>query len=653
MELFFLYNCIFLLVLYVTGSLILFVLNRKPSKPYSALFTQIMVGIIFYVVLFSIIKTTGNTINLGFILMAIPMILSLNPQFISERRHPSNYFAISKEVILTSVVLLITIFTICYWSISEPGFTIPVIPDTDYVYYSRISDYLNRFGIESGIPDYIHPEQNNVVPYHYFELWFNAILINITGALSILLQQLSVHVILNLLLCTGFLAICENYTRVGLREKLFSILFLFFNGLVFYYYPEKLLHPNYAMFLTNVITTQKSAVVLLFLLAALLFFINQKPEQAIYSLLALPICSINTAPATFVSVFAWIILSFFCRSGNQNLIRTGVFTVCLLIFFVLFYALNNNPVVISSFSDWTSLKNIYHQQPVTLISFLNRIGKSILQLIYIFSPFLLIMTIYYKTILSGIFKKTEIWLPVFLVLSSIMAWSAMSPLLDSIQLFTNLSIPLVNLILFILFHFLLFKTNRKSVQTLLFCFFFIWIAVNIKNTVESRIRSKIEYKQTYSAGYLSEVHIHLPKTGTIGGILFSPDHLKNLSSAELFIFCKKLDAFGYRNFLSGMRNGLDVVALHEKNEIPLSADPAIRIQEESLLEKQHFQQFIKEQKQKKTYFRTDQSRIEFINSMDIHYLFVSPGTLIDSTLQQLIISKVTDSLSGEMFLVLR
>ncbi len=261
--------------LYCIGSLVLFLLKKQPEKEYTRVFSKVLIGMVLFVVIYSIAKTCVKTINIGFLILLPFFILFLKTSPFSNSTFLIDYFKISGRVLVTIFSFMLLLFLYKTWFLIDSNYNYPLVPNVDYVFYSRMSDYFNATGNESTFLDYIQPDQNHPLPYHYFEIWFNAGITDFTNELSVLCQELSCHILFNVLICIGFLSIAETYTKITWRENLCALLLLFFNGLLFYFYPEKLLHSEPSMFLFNALTLPKTAIVYLFLIASLLFMIHK------------------------------------------------------------------------------------------------------------------------------------------------------------------------------------------------------------------------------------------------------------------------------------------------------------------------------------------------------------------------------------------
>ena len=212
-------NASIIYLLFLIGQFVsplLFLGNPRQGK-ISNLFHSALSGMILVVVVYSVFKTWGITINWLFIIV------------------PGCYFFLFKRGYLLGLykgfkiklkpdnigLLILTLFLV---SLGTFCFMLPASIENDVIYYSQISDALR----EGSSENYYHHYNevlgiSGVTLYHYFELWLTSVLSEFLPFSTIILLKYCTYSVLKVLILLGAMSLFERLNKV----RWYYLLFLF------------------------------------------------------------------------------------------------------------------------------------------------------------------------------------------------------------------------------------------------------------------------------------------------------------------------------------------------------------------------------------------------------------------------------------------
>ena len=132
--------------------------------------------LIIIIFLVATIKTKGKTIMIFLIIPVCVLLNDLKSNSIQQNKDlivKKNIFSQVLLILLGSLFILSVFF---YKYYNTPYY---VLPHIDYIQYSKLSAFIWNTTIENFNIDYINTKTAGVAPYHYFEIWLNAILAKI------------------------------------------------------------------------------------------------------------------------------------------------------------------------------------------------------------------------------------------------------------------------------------------------------------------------------------------------------------------------------------------------------------------------------------------------------------------------------------------
>ena len=639
---------IFISIFYLLGSLALFLAKSKTEDDYTDLFIKLLIGLSSISIFYALYKTQANTIFLGvFIVIIFALKTFKKPELFTLKEA----FSIKPKILIEFIAVFSFSFLFsCYFLFIDNNQIGSVY--LDYIYFANLSDFLNFSGTESSYIDYFSAT-NKPQPYHYFEIWLNALLSKVSGISSVLTQQFVAHSIFFVLVFLGFKA---SLLKLNVSTKIATaaaLMLPFFHGLVFTnYYPTKLLHPHYEIFLTNAITEPKLYPVYLFFIAAILAFLYERTLLALLILLVLPLVSIVVAPGIILGLIIFSITLVFFKQPKLPPIKILAATVLIAAFLFLFYYLNQTfhddnykvghhfqedsliQKIVNVFSDFDNIQTLINIQ-----------AKTFLQEFYLyFVPFFAIVFIFVRA------KKRMLTIPfllfIILFFSFTFSWAFMDKMVDSSQLYTVAANPLINIVVIMLFLYAITLISKATYRNILTVFMLFLYVFPVYRTIEILAKRKTQSAAEYSLEYKNTVSAIVKERGLHGGFITNP-------KIHHGIIEQSLSASAHRYFMSYVKNQINVVPLHHFSEFIYSGDSNLKLAAENMQRETLFSKFLEKQKAENKFSDISQTRIDFINEYKLEFLFATRYAKIDSTLFKRAENIIADSKSGELFILLK
>jgi hypothetical protein len=234
----------------------------------------------------------------------------------------------------------------------------PYFYDLDY--YAKLSQYLN-LGYENGFLEYNFFKYIAPSPYHYFELWTNAMFYKIYGLNAVVFYMISMPMIFCTLIFTALLAILEVRKKITPTYILLAFIGLLLVDVVPYLteiFPvirNGVARLNYPKFLP----------IYLFLLASVVLYMYRRKQEAYYVLLSIPILNIISTFAVWGSIGIFLLIDTYKKHTVSWKYWLPFLSVVLLYFI---YVLQS-PTLASSYREsfhWGLLR-LYITQPIVYL----------------------------------------------------------------------------------------------------------------------------------------------------------------------------------------------------------------------------------------------------------------------------------------------
>lgn len=605
-----------ILIFYLIGSLLKNVLKLKEPFNYTSLFSNLLIGVVAFTTTTAIVATSGKTILSLIVLLFVPLFWGYRSFFAKKEQcsqQPS--LLVNKKILLAHTFLALNIIFFVRYSTIHSESNILSLPHPDYLLYARLSYFLLHTGIEHVLTNPVLPP-DGVTPYHYFENWLNAGIAFISN--NNYLQNLML-VVFPLLIFTTWLGICAVLEKLPV-SKVFIPLWAFLGTLVMglylpFLYDQFEFLQRMRIFARNEWNYHKLSVIYVFLLASILAFIQNKKYLAYLLLLSLPVFYTTTAPAIFGGLFLYSLLLFF-RKQKQEAIGVLVHTFVVAIFLKGFYLF-----FVSKSMDTTPLIMI-EKLLGDVRTKINIIGGAILHLsiLYIFT--LPILWLSRKELLFCLKEKTFISLAFLLPAVGLGSWALYSFNIDAVQIFSNIAIPLINILLILL---IAYQGSKK--KTLSYVYIAV-ILVSFSFTIsEIRVKNNVENSQ------LEVLKSNLEHTNLFGVSWREPKEFLN-------IFHKNTNFNMLGNYLTTLFSEAFVVELNV-HQTPVDSNSRYAHSEIAMIKNSPFYRYTEKQKKEGKFTGLEQSHLDFIKEFNIKFLITSKDTQLPTHLQKLVTKELT------------
>jgi hypothetical protein len=355
---------LFLIVMYLVGSLLSFVSNANQRSIHplnsSDLFRKLFAGLLFFSSAYAIITTSGQTSLLPGPLLAF--FLVKNKANVLSERIPWRTYCF---LLVLTLILYTAVFFSKYISLSSEQVSY-VAGDT--MFYARASEWMNFSQTENVSLDILGQLKEIREPYHYGDLWTAAFIQRLSGIHPMNALVFISYPLLLLIAVTGFWSWMRMHFPGKERLVLLASSFVvFLSGLALLYpknliegdsfsyhllfYP-KLIYP--AILISGLalsIKSKRTDLLLLFVTCTAILFISIAPAiiggaflvWLFYKLLKAEQFSNPGIPASILTLvsFAWLFFYYYGNTGDATSLSFDpsfafrIFAGGLLQFFVL------------------------------------------------------------------------------------------------------------------------------------------------------------------------------------------------------------------------------------------------------------------------------------------------------------------------------
>jgi len=466
---------------YLLGSVLLKFSKIEISNRPSNFFIKIVLGILFIVPLYALLKTNGNSILLG-----IPLLYFI-AWFYNNGKKTDYSFDWKLLLGLFGIQLIfLLLFRFIVFPYEE------LIPN-DFLFYGAISDYLSQFGYENSSMNIFNPE--GVKIYHYFNEWFAAIfsdILDLPGSLSLVFI---IYPFVYSLMFIGVWAIVTLFKPKWSNLKVLVAVILFFLVNQFWggaSVPSVMeikgisFRPASLFLTANYI---KLSILIVLFLAAIIFYKTKNYSFLYFSLLIMPFKWATTLFGIFGGLILYAIY-FFVKQKKINY-SLLIQLIAAIIFFFSFYKVNS--LIFPSNTESSSHSNLiftFLDIKEALLIF----PKIIVSRLFYFSLFLLILVLNWKKLME-LYKQKEFKLKQYVLIFLMFFSSAMFGnmifhfQLDSDQIFGNI----IDNVFLKVISFLLIVYTLDSVRTKAVIFIFLFMNVVQFNVYLKEKSSRIDY----------------------------------------------------------------------------------------------------------------------------------------------------------------
>lgn len=625
---------------------------------------QVMLGLVSTVLFYSILKSGGKTFNLAII--PIMIIGYLESKRIAE---PNSLKAFGWKDNLPGVMpvvlslLSLSSYVVFKYMENHIGGPLPWVPTlgADYVQHSLISDALSMVGIENKFaPEVVMDTKfQGLFPYHYFDLWLNALITELSGKNGFVSLQLVTYPLVTVTGYLGILSIWETQRKVNVWIALFSMFLVCFGALHFDMYNaiKYLSKEHYRLnhFGENALTMPKVLQYLPFATAFVVLLIK-KYYRAAFLVLTLLIMVYFSALVMFGLLGAFMLVNLIrpIWVERKEAIIIGVNAFVPLLVFMGVYLLMSEGI--GGTRDSFDLKLTDASYLRTRI---NILGLSTIQIGVMYVPYLLsILIMATGAGIKNVMNKTTLLLLMLALLVyavGVSGWVLALESVDGMQLVGN-NMPIANMLLlgFTMVVFNTALTVQKSklglvLGSVIFASCLLYVTVN---DLDELIEGKYIARK-HSLNYLQSIANEFSGEKELIGAYLKGD--EEYLDPQYSVAHKISQSFKLDLYTATMEQYYSSVNL-SVFDIPYS-DPEKKAldfkREKNAIEATLFYLFVSEQKADGTFVSIAQSQVDFVKKYDLRYLVVTRSALVPNELEAIVERVYLDEDTQERFMVLK
>jgi len=638
------------LLLYSIGNIIYRLLIKEPYTGYSRLFVKLFIGLFSIITVYSIIKTSGITINTGLILISVFILLSSrNKNWAVNKTGFKQQEVKDLKLILYSLPLMIIFFGWRYYCLYSTYAEIPVSYISDTLNHCIRAMFINQTGLETANVNYYFPT-DGVDPYHYFEAWAVAVFGSLFNLNFWVAAQIIVIPLFNIIIVTGVIGMAEKWTKNYL-------VFLLCLGSVFFgaYYFEQLETLKYLKhtysFGSNAFdeywVMKLSVVYLIVLMFIHLIYNKGTLVLSMIILLSLPILTITLAPTMLIIITIILLLLILFQKKSKIKIP----------FYVIFYPFIVGLYVLLFYKVFGPTKEFIEKPGLNILSDLKSfdiikhrifIGlEKIVQMFVLYAPYIItvfLLFLYKHVKIKSFFTDQRIFVIVMFFIigipGSILSWLIFFNLFGSSQFFFYTMLPFLNIVSFLVLIYGLvkisFKPIKYSIALLIILSFFLFF--NRSYNIYHKFRKS--WFDKYTVEYINETTREISLLANIKGLkLEHPQELSKFNDASSFI----------AGFIFAGINGsnLTSITMGEMYHNKIFPSP----EAEMFLEKAPFSMYIDKLKKEGKFVDLNTATISFIKTYKIRYMFISSYREIPAEITIITRKQIIDSKSGVKLLI--
>jgi hypothetical protein len=638
---------------------------------YSKVFIKILSGVFFCVTGYSLWKTSGKTINLAivlvfcFLLWELRQYVGRNKQAICITVAPEEEMAGSGSWFRKLLPLLPVSLGIYTWFAclilhfhGEFRFILNCNPGASYfdkIYYSNISLMLGQTGQENRflVQNMLSPAYHGMEPYHYFELWLNALFTVPFHTLNFVSLYLLTYPFLTILIVLGMVALVERITRISFLVWISCLAFLFVGGL---YFHDIFVESPFLIGSGEApmeFSGEKFSVHYSILLACMLFYVSGYIPLAITSILFLPVMSIGSMPGVVSGITVFLVISVIMkRITKMEFLRLFGYLAGLLLFIAWIYShwgvTAMSPYMhkqLVDYMDWAG--EGFRSLKIFLVELVYRIIRIPLITILLYAPFLGIAGLWFFQKIKNDSSRSILYLSLLIYAGSLLAYGTFYKFFDASQFYSN-NYTFLHVVLMVgLIHYFFTPSSGR-----------LYLPVVRKSLLFGMIlllSVKAVYAFTAHRKYID------PSNGSYSEKYLLDIQNMNQGKKERALVAAlqvedsyDLDKSGVScPYLVYMPQFYPCVTMNDLKNPAWNTDPdEARFQQEAVKHAAFFQ-FVEAQKRNHRFVSFEQSQVDFLDHFHFQYLVIAKGVALGEPLKSRIGKCLTDEVSGERFVELK
>lgn len=653
------------ILLFISGRIILCFLAPliKVSGFYQKIFFSLALGVFSTVIISSIVVTHFITISSGFLLISLFLIYELF-KFRSEKNEIFTIKSLEenhsnkKNVFKISGLILLSLFFYSWQAVMIfKGGAFPfIVPEHDYVFYADLFEMIWKTGQENTYQsgNLISEKFFGIIPYHYFEMWLGAFFSSFYNIENLLSMQLITIPVFFFMMAVSIFSVAESFAIITILKQIVILPLLFIGGIPFI--PDH--SSGYFQWVTNIespLFIEKAAHYYWIAMIGFLFILNNSFMLCFIVFISIIFVSGTTIPAIFSGGALFLLVSFILKIQNRGeLKKEAVYFALSILFFCAFYFVFGNSKFsfkvihpLLYYTDLSPVLNIgfdFFTLKVMIVELIVRIYKTPFEILLVILPFILSIILLQKMEIKklNLFKLPFVFI-CCIYISSLICYGVFYKMWDSVQFCENIYFFILSFLsVVIIFSIVEPITLVKKISIVsLLVIFIIKISIYLYN----RNLQRSIHKNIYSDEYLLEISSSKNENNQLGVFFRSQPDSERVTGRNSQI---EMRIGGYTDFFPQFSQTVDL-SLIEMTNWDVGRWGEL---EQAIVKTSTFYQYVEDQKRKNKYKSIAQSQVDFIDDHGIKYVIVSKNAKMNPLIEERAIKVISDSKSGERFLIL-
>ncbi len=649
-----------LAISYLLGMVTLQVARFRGGERYFRLFLALTTGLTLLISTYALFVSRGLTILMPVLGLMVALVVGMRTRFSTAEGALQDAGLVDDEdlantsgswqplgVLLATALLL---FGIRFGLLYDAKSPFLLTPFQDYIFYGRLSMPLNQLGLETRSLEQFYPQFLQRDPYHYYELWLNALLVRLSGQPAVWCLYLSTYTVMTTVVYAGFRALLAHFGWRGAWAAALALLLFSVSGV---YWPAFEHHPFASggryVAISLLLLEPKLCAIYIFLLLSVLVLLQRRWRAGALALAVLPLVFVTTLPAVAGGLVA-LGVGLRRQLSKWRLLGLLVPLVMALVYMAVFYGLQPAAYHFPTATGTSLAAQLPHLSELrTLINIFA--GTLINVALYVGPYVLLLLMIGWGYFRAG-WQRWPYSITILVVGFAIVAVVGAAArtlavhLPDSYQLLGNILPPFIAVVVGgILAMLLTTAGNGRRALALVGLLALAW--VNHRRLLTGN--HSMHGITRFSPAFLQQVRSALGQTSKKGGFMLADadyETVYNLTS----------DTFTCGTYVSNFTNDYALVSLsaldiaHPGTDLRFTTDTTAAT---AYIGTSSFVRFVKMNALRGRHWPKDSAQYQFVVQQKLGFLCVAPAAVLPATLQPLVQHEYRDSLSGEKFFVLK
>ncbi|MBO0357387.1 hypothetical protein J0X19_05475 [Hymenobacter sp. BT186] len=524
-------------------------------------------------------------------------------------------------------------------------------PFQDYVFYARLTTPLTLRGVETNSLEVLYPQFLAPYPYHYLEIWWNALLVQLTGLPSVWCMFLCAFSVMITIVGVGFAAIFAHFGLPSRWLLVLAVLFLTVTGVVWPFLQHISLVQNGALLSSLLLPLQpKLAPVYWFMLLGTALLLSRQYVAAAVALAIVAVVFVAAAPVVGAGV---VVVALYLWRTQQLRLKESMAMVAPVVLagacIVLFYGLQPAAYTLPGTGEHALLQAVMPRlaEARTLIN----IGLGVLLNfgVYFLGYGLVVVAVLLASqrvvAIGKQYQVVLVWFAASLLAAAVMRTLA-HHFLDGFQFFSNPMVPLTAIVLAVFLGAGLQNARRRTYVLSVVALLGLLLVNSYKLLTDSHDG---HVTTRYSPKFLRQMKQVMPTLGSRGGYILAD---AEYSSA----YTLSSDSYTAGNYVSNFKNDYALLSLSALDADSLTTDPRFvrdSTQAEQITRQSTLYRFAKFQSLRHRSTSLDSAKYELVREAGLSFICASRRAQLPIILRPLVIKTYVDSYSGEKLYVLR